>query len=194
MNKQDLKKIIGTATCILDIGSYNGTDARELHDLFGCEVHCFEPNQEVFKHSEGLVYWPVAVGNKDERAMMYISKRHMQSSSINEPKDHLEIWPDIEFKDFLFVDMIKIDTWNWGNKMIDLIWADLNGNEGEFIKGAEKTLKNTRYLYLEVSDKCLYYGQPNSEIIIDMLYDFEEIAVYDENENYRNILFKNVKL
>lgn len=194
MNKQELKNIIGQAKVILDIGSYDGKDARELHELFGCDVHCFEPNEEVFIISEGLIYWPFAVGVRVEQISYYTSE-HKQSASSKKAEHHLKVWPDIPFYDYSHtVNCITLDRWQENRPDIDLIWADVNGSEGDLIKGATETLKHTRYLYIEVSDKELYSGQPKINAVIAMLPDFKVIGLYDFGENFGNILFKNMKL
>ena len=42
---------------------------------------------------------------------------------------------------------------------VDLIWADIQGAEGEMVRGGLETLSRTRYLYTEFSDDELYEGQ-----------------------------------
>jgi FkbM family methyltransferase len=193
MNKQELKNIIGEANVILDIGSYDGKDARELHELFGCQVHCFEPNEEVFKWSEGLIYWPFAVSNSSKNVNL-IESDHPQSSSLKLPHKHKAVWPKITFYPTKAVTCIRLDRWSENKRNIDLIWCDVNGSEGDLIAGATETLKHTRYLYIEVSDKELYAGQPKINEVIAMLPDFKVIGLYDFGENFGNILFKNTKL
>lgn len=195
MNKYILKNIITSAKTILDIGSYDGKDARELSDLFECDVHCFEPVPYNFKHHEKLILYPVAIGNCKRKQKMYISA-HAQSNSLNKPKNHLTVWPDISFEiSETEIEVVSLDDWYKGG-IVDLIWADVNGSERDLIKGGRNTLKSTRFLFIEVSDKKLYEKQSNINWVIDAAktVGLELHSRYDEGENFMNILFENVEL
>lgn len=197
------------APVILDIGSYDGTDAFQISQFFDeCEVHCFEPDSRSIKlfqdknYPENINLWKVAVGSKDwTKIKLYRSERENReswsaSSSIKKPKKHLNLFTDISFAETEEVEVCTLDMWNWfhGIKEIDFIWCDVNGAEEDVIRGAAKTLGITRYLYLEFGKVELFEGQANKEKLLSLLPDFEEIGVYEENEWYGNVLLKNKKL
>ncbi|MBL7738702.1 MAG: FkbM family methyltransferase [Chitinophagaceae bacterium] len=201
MNKQDIKALIDKQNpVILDIGSYNGKDAKEMSDIMDCVVHCFEPDplsQEVFRSLHGdngrMILYPVAVCNTDGEIEFYQSN-HPQSNSIREPKEHISIFPGVKFDEKITVSGIKLDTWfaQKGRPVIDFIWADVNGAEEDLILGGLEALANTRYLYIECSNKELYAGQKHYSFIEKLLPDFKMLLMYNWGDNFGNILFKNM--
>lgn len=92
------------------------------------------------------------------------------SSSIRKPKKTLEFWPDMTFEEST-VKCYKFDTYyqevNPG--IIDFIWADIQGAEGDLIDGGQLALSNTRYLYTEYSNEELYEGEVGLQEILDKL-------------------------
>jgi FkbM family methyltransferase len=180
---------------ILDIGCYDGTDGLALHELAGGELHCFDPvSYEVFKgHGKpNVFFYPCAIGNEDSYIYFYPSP-HMQSGSIQPPHLHTEIWPHIEFKERIKVRSFRLDTFWPEDKPIDFIWADINGAEGKFAQGAQKTLKRTKYMYIEYSNKELYHGQRNKAELLDMLETWTVLASYP-GEDFGNLLLENEAL
>lgn len=69
------------------------------------------------------------------------------------------------------VDCCRFDTYykkvNPG--VVDFIWADLQGAEGDLIDGGQIALTNTRYLYTEYSNDELYQGEIGLQEIINKL-------------------------
>lgn len=202
ISKEEILNLIGKSDpIILDIGSHSGKDASELSQLFDApEIHCFEAdpvNQENWKALNGLnrkmTLYNTAVGNVDH-PITFNQSTKSSSGSLYKPKTHLDIWPDVHFNKQVKVMCFKLDTWNdyvLQNQLIDFIWCDVNGAEKEVINGAKKTLKNTRYLYIEFSDKELYEGQITKHDLLSLLPDFEELAVYNYEGNFGNLLLKN---
>lgn len=193
MNKQILKDIIGEAKTIVEIGSYDGKDARQLHKIFGCTVQCFEPNVKSFKKSKGTVLIDTLIGDKTKDSVFYESN-HPQSNSIRPPSLHKKIWPKIKFKQSK-CRMMRLDEFLFF-KGIDLLWIDVNGAEANVIEGATSTLLQTRFVYMEVSEKELYGGQVHVNRIIRRMRQLGFIvnSIYDFGENFGNILFENIKM
>lgn len=216
LEKQKIKELIEIENpMILDIGCYDGKDAKDLANLFeNCEIHCFDPDPRAFelfdhfnKDNEQLTFYPFAVCHHNQNEYFYLSdsatRRHYDfqkewsaSSSIKKPKEHLNVFPDVTFKqEPIVVSCIRLDTWvalyDHKNKIIDLIWADVNGSEKELIEGANQTLCNTRFLYIEFSNKELYEGEITKQELLNKLYDFEVVGTYNEGENFGNLLLKN---
>lgn len=76
------------------------------------------------------------------------------------------------------------------NNRIDVLKIDVEGAELDVIKGANKTLANSRYLLLEILDHNLYDVYRILKAI-----GFKPIAKvrYAKRVKYRNVLFKNSK-
>jgi FkbM family methyltransferase len=199
LSKQEIKDLIGIENpIILDVGAYDGKDGRELAMLFdNPKVWCFEPITHIEPFKNGHIV-RMAVCDINGRLKLYTSE-HMQSSSLRKPKAHLDIFLDVQFDvKPIEVDCVTLDVWSWINyehDIIDFIWCDVNGSEGDFIKGARETLRRTRFLYIEFSDKELYEGQVTKSKLIDMLPEYwQVIGTYNFKGNFGNVLLKNTTL
>lgn len=207
MNKEEIRKLIDRpCPFVLDVGCYDGKDSKELADTLHCDVHCFEPDplsQDLFKLNHGndrrLHLYPYALTNIDGTIEFYQSN-HPQSNSIREPKDHLNLFPAVVFDETTKVKSLRLDTWYQEERIIDFIWADVNGSEIDFVLGGLRALANTRYLYIEVSKKELYEGQDfydparKQNRLSELLSDFRMLLAYNWGENFGNVLLKNMKL
>lgn len=206
---------------IFEVGCYDGKDSRELNDVlvergYSPLSYCFEADhrsQSLFvsqNHPSYMWLIPKAVSNIDGPITLFKSdsetRRHNHnskswsaSSSIKKPKTHLELFPDVEFKERDIVTSIRLDTFyinNLKGQLIDFMWVDINGAEAEFLDGAQGVLSaKTKYLYIEFSDKELYENQITKQTILDKLcWDFELIETYNFKGNFGNILLKNKNL
>ena len=84
-----------------------------------------------------------------------------------------------------------LDTWcdENGIEAIDFIWLDVQGAEMDVIRGGEKVLVKTRYIYTEYSDQELYEGQSPLDQLLNALPAFKIV------ERYRgDVLLENVTL
>ena len=70
--------------------------------------------------------------------------------------------------------MVDLDSRNFFrmDEIVDFIWADLQGAEGDLVAGGQATLAKTRYLYAEYSNEEWYEGQPTLQQLMDMLPNF----------------------
>jgi hypothetical protein len=84
-----------------------------------------------------------------------------------------------------------LDTWaqQQGIGAIDLIWADVQGAEGDLIAGGKATLAKTRYFYTEYSNDEWYKGQPKLQQLSQMLDNFVIVRRFA-----MDVLFKNAAL
>ena len=218
ISKKEIRNLISeSCPLILDIGCYDGSDGADIAALFGCaEVHCFECDPRSIKlfkehHSDNsdLFLHEFALGKVNGKIGFYQSdsptRRHYldqtswsASSSTKEPKKHLSLFPDVTFPKKIKVECQTLDFWyekNIDDEVIDFIWADVNGGEGDLILGGLKTLNNkTRFIYIEFSDKELYENQVTQQTILDMLFNFELVEVYNFRGNFGNLLLKNKTL
>lgn len=220
LSKQQIVRLLGEKAHyhILDIGTYDGKDAKGIIDLLpSAEAHCFEADprsQQLFRSIHGqdnekIQLYTVAIGNEDAIVTFHQSdsetRRHEHnpkswsaSSSLKQPKTHLELFPEVEFKKEIQVKCYKLDTWYKNNLfpyVIDFIWADVNGAEEDVILGGLNTLnKHTRFLYIEFSNKELYKDSINKEKLLSLLPDFKVLGTYNYQGNFGNVLLKNKNL
>jgi hypothetical protein len=89
------------------------------------------------------------------------------------------------------VPAVALDTFcreqSLGN--IDFIWADIQGAEGEMIRGGLRTLERTRYLYTEYSDEELYENQATLRDILNLLPDFRVVELWPDDVLLENRRF-----
>jgi 2-O-methyltransferase len=156
---------------IVEAGAHTGQDTVELATMFPeGRVFAFEPVPDLFKklvrttrrlrnvtpclmalaHSDGILKLNVSEGGSNA------------SSSILKPKRHLEIHPEVEFKNSIEVKGITLDRWATENEIerVDFLWLDLQGAELAVLKAAPRILQNTSAIYMEVSLIETYEGCP----------------------------------
>lgn len=209
----------GRESLILDIGSYDGRDARELKKILpGSDIHCFEVDprsadlfrrRNLFTLGTDFHLWTFALGKEDGSVNFYQSdsetRRHYSdqnewsaSSSLKKPKNHLQLFPDVNFKKIISIKVVQLDRFYFQTlypRIIDFIWCDVNGAEEDVIRGGLNTLMNrTRFLYIEFSDNELYEGQITKDELLRLLPDFEVLEVYNFRGNFGNILLRNKQL
>tara|TARA_R110001599_G_scaffold162606_6_gene351929 strand:+ start:1894 stop:3255 length:1362 start_codon:yes stop_codon:yes gene_type:complete len=164
---------------IFDIGAHMYQDARTLAYIKDSTVYAFEPDIRTTpeKLPPNVIMERLAIGAENKIVPMFMSEMHgpvpwTQSSSIKKPTGHKNKYPSVSFKNKQTdVQLMKLDTYckEKGIKKIDLIHADIQGAEMDFLIGAKNILKKTKYLYIEYSDEQLYEGQPNLKQIQDFL-------------------------
>jgi FkbM family methyltransferase len=207
-----LKQLLGAdAALILEIGANDGTHtSRFLTDFPSATIYAFEPDPRAsakFKartHQDRVHLFEFAIGAEDGESEFHASsglpdgmplseqKSYPlgwdQSGSLRAPKSHTAVWPWVKFETKIKIAVKRLDTWakEYGIETVDLIWADMQGAEGDLIAGGKDTLARTRYLYTEYSDDEWYEGQPTLAQLAKMLPSFSIIRRYP-----MDVLFKN---
>lgn len=175
--------------------------------------HAFEPNSDLHESiqrnlqghlmfNRGIIsVFPDAVGAENSKMTLHKSSgqkiqgghvvdNYYGSSSIRKPKRVKEFYPDMKFSEET-VTVISLDAhlrkYYLSNRIIDFIWADMQGAEIDLIKGAADAFNNVRYFYTEYSNTEDYAGQLiGIEQLLQLLPRFEVI------ENYGgDVLLKN---
>lgn len=203
---------------IMDVGCYDGKDGKAIMDYFAqgicysfeCDPRSIKLFESLNKGNKQLFLQKIAltntIGNVDFHMSDSDTRRHYEnqqfwsaSSSIKKPKNHLELFPDVQFEKVISVNSITLDAWCdeflRPNDEIDFIWCDVNGGEEEFLLGGNDTLnRRTKYLYIEFSDRELFENEITKNQICVMLPNFELLSVYNYLGNFGNLLFKNVTI
>ncbi|MBW8034430.1 MAG: FkbM family methyltransferase [Planctomycetes bacterium] len=217
IRKHGFDKYINKADpIIIDIGVHAGGEIAGMFAMWkSAEIYAFEIDPiaiEAFRkmwetelndNKTKLTLVESAISDQDGKVEFYRSLcKHdaddgegttwAMSGSIKAPKLHLERY-NISFADPQAVESVRLDTWydeNLAGKIIDLIWADVNGAEKELILGGLNTLQNrVRYFYTEFYNEEIFEGQPNEDWIRSTLTNFEHVKTIDHN-----MLLKNVSL
>ena len=206
MKKEEIKNLVNKPNpTIFEIGCADGKDTIEFINVFGdLKIYCFEPEpknielvKQTINYSNHFLFEGV-ISNVNGKVVFNRSRTDnptdlSYSGSIKKPKEHLNEWPFIKFDQEIEVESITLDSFceKENIDVIDFIWADVQGAEGDLIIGGKNTLDTkVRYFYTEYSNKEYYDGQLNLARIKELLGDnWEIIADYGSD-----VLFKNKNL
>lgn len=162
---------------VFEIGAHHCEDTPRIREAANntYKYFAFEPdprNIKVIKESgihNMVCFCPWAIGNQYGHIDLHQSSGNAHggedwtgSSSIRKPKNHLDAHPWCKFEDSVKVPIATLDhVFNIFRAIdhIDFIWCDIQGAEGDMVKGGQEALKSTRYLYCEYSDAELYEGE-----------------------------------
>lgn len=189
---------------IIEIGANCGQTTLEFMKVFpNAKIFCFEPDPraiEKFKNNikcDNVKLIEAAVGslngnidfNQSSGAEWIEPAGWDHSGSIRKPKTHLHVWPWVKFDTKISVPIIMLDDWLIENdiKSIDLIWADVQGAEGDLISGANYALSITDFFYTEFSDDEWYEGQINFETMRALLPAFSVVKKFKNDVLFRRI-------
>ena len=181
---------------LLELGAHRGDDTAWMAALPGATIHALEPDPRNGQPPRpNVTLHRAAVADRDGRALLTLSKEGWgqewtHSSSLKRPKNHLRRYP-VTFGEAVEVETVTLDTFcrQRGLGRIDFIWADIQGAEGEMIRGGRQSLARTRYLYTEYSDDELYEGQATLGDILEMLPAFRVVELWPED-----VLLENTEL
>lgn len=156
---------------VIDVGANEGAYALELRKLnFDGAIFSFEPLPETFKRllkkSARDSKWEsynFALGDKNQRSEINISKNSYSSSILDLKPLHLENAPsskiidkvEIEVKtlDSIYSDLLSSQT----NKI--MLKIDAQGYEEQILRGSENFLDVITGLQIELSLEELYHGE-----------------------------------
>lgn len=169
--KSYFKPFLPADPIIVEAGAAHGVDTVEMAKTWPSSViYAFEPIPSIFsdlnKRTSSLtnIYTvPLALSNQTGTAQMFVSGGDSHySSSLLEPKEHLNHHPTVSFNHTIQVSTITLDQWAIGNNIskVDLLWLDLQGSEPDVLRASPETLKTVKVIYSEVSLKQLYKGTP----------------------------------
>ena len=180
---------------ILEIGCNDGGHTRDFLKLFPeATIFAFEPDPRArarfaaagqdsrirlfdaaISDTDGEVDFHMSNGAPSAEVAAQLPEGWDLSGSIRKPTGHLDALPWCTFDQQIKVKTLTLDSWcrNEGVDGIDFIWADVQGAEGDMIRGGTKALGNTRFLYTEYSDRELYEGQLSLRALLSLLPDFK---------------------
>ncbi len=193
---------------ILEIGSHHGCHTLQFLKLFPrASIYCFEPDpraRRIFRQrvtSSRVRLFDLAISDTDGATDFFMSGGLPEtlgadelpegwdgSGSIHRPKNHAKYIPWCTFDQSIKVQTLRLDSWceQNGVEQVDFIWADVQGAEGELIRGGTKTLQQTKYIFTEYNNHQLYAGQINLRQILRALPEFEVVHRYQDDVLLRN--------
>lgn len=118
-----------------------------------------------------------ACGSETGQKVMYASKNNEgQSNSILEPHLHLQQHPEVVFDEAEVITVALLD--NIVSGKYNILALDVQGYEGEVLKGATETLKHIDCIYTEVNRGDTYRGNMLIEEMDEYLKDFTRVETY----------------
>lgn len=192
-----VKEYLPNDPIILEAGAFDGQDSISmLHFWPNATIHSFEPVDEIYSKLvknvssyNQIKTYPIALGDKVGKIEIYVSEQVNNpgiasgSSSILEPKQHIEVDKTIIFPRKVNSFMITIDEWAKNNNIsyIDLMWLDMQGYELNALMNAKSILHTVKAIIIEVEFIEAYKNQ----------YQFEEIKIWLENEGFKMLALAN---
>lgn len=178
----------GGPKTFLEVGAHRGTDTEWLSRINGVTLHAFEPDPRNHPPSlPNVTLHRMAVSDADGRAPFILSEsgwgqEWTHSSSLRRPKYHLHHYP-VTFGATVEVETVTLDTFTQrqGIGHIDFVWADVQGAEGDMVRGGREVLRRTRYLYTEYSNDEMYEGQATLADLLEMLPEFRVLELWPED-------------
>ncbi len=212
MDKQRIYELVARQDpLILDIGSYDGKDSLDFIQHYpSAIIHAFEPDTrsiDLFRKQvshPNIILHEHALSQVDGDIVWYesnsLTRKHYSdqkewsaSSSMRPPKNHLNVFEDVFYKQPTSVPSKRLDTWADANAIArpDIAWIDVNGAEMDLIEGGLKTLSKTKVIVMEFSNTELFDGQATLSMILDRLNMFDNLGIFDYKGNFGNVLLKN---
>ncbi len=166
---------------VYDIGANNGIWAEAFSLYTDSLVYAFEPLPKMIvelykrhKRSPLIKVQPVACGSEQMRTEINEEVNKIEASSILE----MSAVCKSEFSHSKLgeshpetIEVVRLDEWVDENNipLPSLIKVDVQGYENNVIDGGVETLKNTKYVWVELCFKQLYVGGSTFETIHNKL-------------------------
>jgi FkbM family methyltransferase len=156
-----------------EYGTYVKMGARKIVLIEPCSA-AFSKLTERFAGNDFVKLHNTACGSKIAEGEMNIERANSgQSNSLLPMGTHLNLHPGIEFvsKEVVLITPLDfIDT-----LYCDMLVIDTQGYEGEVLKGATETLKQMKWVYVEINASEVYKGCALEPEIDALLNEFEPI-------------------
>jgi len=158
---------------VIHIGAHIGQE-YELYEKLNIEnILFFEPNPYVYpilfekvKNFPNVTTYNCALGDFNGTTSMNIEFSNQgQSSSILNPKKHLDLYPHITFPEKVEIEVFKFDDLDIDTSLYNIMNIDVQGYELKVLTGAEKCLKNIDIIITEVNIDEVDEGCPNIDEI-----------------------------
>ena len=170
-------------TGIAHFGAHLGQEVNTYVDNGINNIHLFEPQKVIYdelvnlkKTYSQIKFYNYGLGSENSYQTIFTeTKNSGQSSSILNPKLHLEIYPDISFTGKEEIEIKKYEDLNIQN--INFLNIDIQGYELEALKGCKKILNKIDYIFIEVNRDYLYENNPLVGEIDTFLSSYDLVRV-----------------
>ena len=159
---------------ILEAGAADGSDTLRFSRLLpNAIIYAFEPVEQNFEilqktveKQKNVITFKLALSDFNGNSLMNISNNAnasdnvASSSSLLNPKLHLDTYQHIAFNQKEKVTVKTIDTWALENNVdhVDVMWLDMQGAELKTLQASPNIMKTVKVIYTEVNFIELYEG------------------------------------
>jgi FkbM family methyltransferase len=169
ISKAVLKKYLPHNPVIIDCGAHDGSDSAGLAKQFSHgTVHAFEPVPGLYNrliqnalNFANIRCYNIALADQNGILNFNLSEGGSDaSSSLLEPKEHLNYHPDTFFSKKIPVQAKTLDTWAYENNIakVDLLWLDMQGFELNMLEASKTIIDTVSVIHTEVSLVETYKG------------------------------------
>ena len=192
---------------LIQIGASGGQEVELFSEVGVTSAVLIEPldfpysvlHEKVASHA-GFFPCKALITSKNEQSVsFYVASNSGMSSSILEPKKHLNLYPDVTFPeklslvgyrlDYLIDDLFRKNFINFASA--DMLYLDVQGAELIVLKSAGQLLENASYVWTEVGSGGGYEHAAKYTEIINYLdfYNFQMIYFECAFEGFGDALF-----
>ena len=180
-----IRKYNINVTGVIHVGGHIGQEMETYKKNNVENLIVFEPQQVPFQKLKSVVdslNFPniqlvnKALGNSCATVEMTCNDDGLCSSILN-PKQVLEQYPDIIFDRKETVEMVTMDSVIGKKHKYNFLNMDTQGYELEVLKGAKNTLKTIDCVYTEVNNTEVYENNALIEDIDDFLKEYNMVRV-----------------
>lgn len=194
----DLKTVIGkhglSPKGVIHVGGHYAEEYNEYKTCGIKNMVFIEPCNAAFEEmskrlidKDDVVLIKVACGSEEGEFEMNVSPANEgQSNSLLLPLLHLQQHPEIQFTEKETVQVRRLDNLKIDFPLYDMLVMDVQGFEGEVLRGASETLKNIDIIYTEVNRGMTYASNMLIEEMDALLkeYGFIRVETYWPSPNW----------
>jgi len=197
-----IKQYVPENPIVIEAGAQFGEDTRIMADLWpGSTLYAFEPMpdnysklEKVASERDNIFASTYALTNEKKTANFWVcggaSSLLKPTDSVNNSYFHADLKHPIQ------VECITLDQWckDQGITRADFFWFDMEGNELNALKGAQKILKTVRVIFIEVNLRTFWHGNVLYKDLKNWLTQrgFKEVWSYFVPRWNGNVLFVRV--
>jgi len=182
---------------IIEAGACDGSDTLIMSNMFpNGKIYSFEPvpalferTKERLKNKNNVKIYNMALSDKTGEQPMHVAfefDKNCGSSSLLNPKLHLEYYKRITFEEKINVKTIRLDEFlkNENIKKVNFMWLDMQGYEPFVLQNSPEALKITDFIHTETQNTECYEGGMLTPKYIEFLQKSGFVILFDNASPY----------
>jgi FkbM family methyltransferase len=173
---------------VIHVGGHIGEEIPDYLEYTN-NIHIFEPIKECFDQIPNIANkYNCALGDIEGNFLLNVANNN-QSSSLLNPKKHLEQHPEVLFTHQMRVPVKLLDSFEI--KSCNFLNMDVQGYELYVLNGAVDTLKYIDMVYTEINMDEIYEGNCLVYDLDNFLseYSFKRVWYFDTGHKWGDALY-----